>query len=128
MVVAFATENRMARWQVERQILGVDHAQIGARLAAHWAFPEPITNVIAFHHDFAAAPESTRWLAAVVALADALCNEDETSSLYEGAQVETIEATVVLLGLAPDALGTIVDETRADAARDLLVLETLSRY
>ena len=128
MVVAFATENRMARWQVERQILGVDHAQIGARLAAHWAFPEPITTVIAFHHDFAAAPETSRWLAAVVALADALCNEDETSSLHEGAQVETIEATVVLLGLAPDALGTIVDETRADAARDLLVLETLSRY
>ena len=127
-VVAFATENRMARWQVERQILGVDHAQIGARLAGHWAFPDPITTVIAFHHDFAAAPENSRWLAAVVALADALCNEDETASLHEGAQVETIEATVALLGLAPDALGHIVDETRADAARDLLVLETLSRY
>ena len=67
-------------------------------------------------------------LAAVVALADALCNEDETSSLSEGAAVETIEGTVALLGLAPDALGRIVDETRADAARDLLVLETLSRY
>ena len=128
MVVAYATENRLARWQVERQILGVDHAQIGAKLAGHWAFPEPITTVIASHHAYDTAPESARWLAAVVALADALCNEDETSSLSEGAHVETIEGTVALLGLAPDALGRIVDETRADAARDLLVLETLSRY
>ena len=48
--------------------------------------------------------------------------------MCEGAHVETIEETVALLGLAPDALGRIVDETRADAARDLLVLETLWRY
>lgn len=128
MVVAYASENRMARWQVERQMLGVDHAQIGARLAGHWAFPQPITTVIEFHHEFAAAPDGSRWLAAVLALADALCNEDETSSMGEGSQVETIEETVALLGLAPDALGRVVDETRADAARDLLVLETLSRY
>jgi putative nucleotidyltransferase with HDIG domain len=128
MVVAFASENRIARWQVERQMLGVDHAQLGARLAAHWAFPEGITRVIEFHHDFAAAPAPAQWLAAVVALADALCNEDEASSMCEGAQVETIEGTIALLGLAPDALGLIVDETRADSARDLLVLDTISRY
>jgi putative nucleotidyltransferase with HDIG domain len=128
MVVAFATENRMARWQVERQLLGVDHAQLGARIAVHWAFPEAITNVIEFHHDFMSAPAPSRWLAATVALADALCNEDDTANMCEGAHVETIEEAVALLGLAPDALGRIVDETRADAARDLLVIETLWRY
>lgn len=127
-VLAYAKENRMARWQVERQMLGVDHAQLGARLAIHWAFPEVITSVIEFHHDFASAPTPSRWLAAVVALADALSNEDDASTMCEGAHVETIEEAIALLGLEPDALGRIVDETRADAARDLLVIETLWRY
>jgi putative nucleotidyltransferase with HDIG domain len=127
-VLARAAETRMARWQVEQEVLGVDHAQIGARLAGHWAFPEAITTVIAFHHDFASAPPPLHWLSAVVALADALCNEDETANLCEGAHVGTIEETIALLGLPADVLGRIVDETRADSARDLLVLQTIGGY
>ena len=128
VVVARMNEDRVARWQVEREVFGVDHAEIGARLAGHWAFPKAITSVIAFHHDFTSAPEETQWLAAVVALADSLCNEDETSAMGEGARVGTIEEAIALLGLAPDALGQIVDQTRADSARDLLVLETIGGY
>lgn len=128
MIVARAAEERVGRWQIEREVLGTDHAEIGARLADHWAFPESITTVIAFHHEFAAAPEASRWLAAVVALADSLCNEDESAAMGEGARVGTIEEAIALLGLAPDALGQIVDETRSDSARDLAVLETIGGY
>jgi putative nucleotidyltransferase with HDIG domain len=128
MVLAHAVEHRMARWQVEREMLGVDHAEIGARLAGHWAFPQTITTIIHHHHDFAAAPPQAQWVAAVVALADALCDEDETSSMYEGAHVGTVEESIALLGLPPDSLGPIVDETRVDSARDLLVLATIAPY
>jgi HD-like signal output (HDOD) protein len=127
-VIARATEDRVPRWQAEREMLGVDHAQIGAQLAEHWAFPAPIITVIRFHHDFAAAPPETQWLAAVVSLADSLCNEDESATMGEGARVDTIEEATAFLGLAPDALGRIVDETRADSARDLMVLETIGGY
>ncbi|MBM3217797.1 MAG: HDOD domain-containing protein [Candidatus Rokubacteria bacterium] len=128
MVMARVAEDRVARSHVEREIFGVDHAEIGARLAMHWAFPKTITPVIACHHDFASAPEEAQWLSAVVALADALCNEDETSAMGEGSRVGTIEEAIALLGLAPDALAQIVDQTRADSARDLLVLETIGGY
>jgi len=128
MVLARAAETQMARWQVERELLGVDHAEIGARLAAHWAFPETITTIIAFHHQYEAAPPDTRRLCAVIALADALCNEDEKTSMCEGAHVGTIEETIALLSLPPDALGRIADETRTDSARDFLVLETIAGY
>jgi putative nucleotidyltransferase with HDIG domain len=126
--IARAAEERVGRWQIEREILGTDHAEIGARLADHWAFPESITTVIAFHHEFSAAPEASRWLSAVVALADSLCNEDESAAMGEGARVGTIEEAIALLSLPPDALGTIVDETRAESARDLAVLETIGGY
>lgn len=128
MVLALAAEKRLPRWQVERELLGIDHAQIGARLAVHWSFPEEIATVIKFHHDFAESPDESRWLSAVVALADSLCNEDEPSNLYEGAHVGTIEEAIALLELAPDALGRIADETRVASARDLSVLETVGRY
>jgi len=128
LVASVASEKRLARWRVERDVLGIDHAQIGARLAAHWSFPEAVTTVIAFHHDFASAPTEARWLAAVIALGDALCNEDEMAGMGEGAYVGTIEESIALLGLAPDALGQIVDQTRCDAARDLAVLEAIGGY
>jgi HD-like signal output (HDOD) protein len=126
MVASRAAEDRVGRWQVERELLGVDHADIGARLSEHWTFPEAITTVIACHHDFAAAPPEVQSLAAVVTLADSLCNGDEGATLSEGPRVGTIEA-IATLGLAPTGLGRIVDETRADAARDLLMLETTGR-
>jgi HD-like signal output (HDOD) protein len=128
VIVARVAEDRVARWEVERELLGMDHAEIGGKLAEHWAFPPMITTVIAHHHDFMAAPEEARWLAAVVALADSLCNEDESATMGEGARVGTIEEAVALLGLAPDALASIVDETRAASARDLLVLESIGGY
>jgi putative nucleotidyltransferase with HDIG domain len=127
-IMARAREDRIARWQVEREVLGIDHAELGGRLAGHWAFPDAITTVITYHHDFNAAPPAYRWLAAVVALADALCNEDESASMGEGSYAGTIEETIALLRLPPDVLGRIVDETRVDATRDLMVLETISVY
>jgi putative nucleotidyltransferase with HDIG domain len=128
LVLARAAEGRLARWQIERDILGVDHAEIGARLAGHWAFPEGVTSVIAFHHDFVAAPPPSRWLAAVVALADSLCNEADGATMGEKSPLETIEEVITLLAIPADALGRILDESRAGSARDLLVLETISGF
>ena len=46
--------------------------------------------------------------------------------MREGAHVDTIEMAIAMLGLPADALGRIVDETRPDSARDLLVLEAVA--
>ena len=40
----------MERWEAERQIFGVDHAQLGAYLFSLWGFPEPVITAVAFHH------------------------------------------------------------------------------
>jgi putative nucleotidyltransferase with HDIG domain len=37
--------------QCEREIVGADHAKVGAELAAAWNLPEEVAKVIAFHHD-----------------------------------------------------------------------------
>ena len=35
----------------EREVLGMDHAEAGALLAANWSFPQPIIEVIRVHHN-----------------------------------------------------------------------------
>lgn len=35
---------------IEREVLGVDHVEVGARIAAHWRFPDAVVAAIAGHH------------------------------------------------------------------------------
>ncbi|MBI4776355.1 MAG: HDOD domain-containing protein [Deltaproteobacteria bacterium] len=38
--------------EAEREVLGMDHAQVGGEVARKWGLPETIRNPIAGHHDF----------------------------------------------------------------------------
>lgn len=52
----------------ERALLGMDHAEAGALLAAEWSFPQAIVEVIRDHHD----PKPEDFLANLIHLADLL--------------------------------------------------------
>lgn len=52
----------------ERALLGMDHAEAGALLAADWSFPETIVDVIRGHHD----PKPEDFLPNLIHLADLL--------------------------------------------------------
>jgi putative nucleotidyltransferase with HDIG domain len=42
--------------EAERELLGCDHAEVGAAVARHWGFPEPVTYAIEYHHSPAPEP------------------------------------------------------------------------
>ena len=42
--------------EAEREVLGMDHAELGAKIGEKWNFPEEILRVIAYHH----RPEETK--------------------------------------------------------------------
>ena len=67
----------------ERQVLGVDHALLGAALARQWNFPEVIVGAIAFHHTPDRAPRD-RQLTHLVALANLLCMSMGVGPAAEG--------------------------------------------
>ena len=57
----------------ERQVLGIDHARLGGRIAANWNFSSAIVTTIENHHlvdALKAIPEET----AMVYLADSMCS------------------------------------------------------
>jgi HD-like signal output (HDOD) protein len=60
--------------EVERVLLGTDHAETGGWLAKKWCLPEGMVAVIRWHHTPCHAPEEYRGLAGVCHLANYLCN------------------------------------------------------
>lgn len=58
--------------QAEKQVLGIDHCEVGSAIAQHWNLPDDLASAIRDHHQPSRAGEA-RDLASIVHLADALC-------------------------------------------------------
>lgn len=73
--------------QAERDALGVDHAEIGARLAESWRLPPALVEPIRHHCDPSGAPEEHLMKAKCVALgalaADAMMSPDDPTRIPE---------------------------------------------
>ena len=59
----------------EQEILGFDHAELGALVLGGWRFPQLILECIRWHHSPHRSNEDARMTASAVALADFLCNQ-----------------------------------------------------
>jgi putative nucleotidyltransferase with HDIG domain len=58
--------------EVEREVLGADHAELGEQLAVRWNLPREISGACRWHHQPDSAPSATlRYLATVIQVADA---------------------------------------------------------
>jgi HD-like signal output (HDOD) protein len=44
-------EGGTARIEAERMVLGLDHAEVGARLCERWSFPDVLVDAVRFHHE-----------------------------------------------------------------------------
>ena len=49
--LAHVTSHGEAPLDVERELLGLDHAEVGAMVAAHWRLPTRLVEAIAHHHE-----------------------------------------------------------------------------
>lgn len=67
----------------ERKLVGIDHAEIGKRLATHWSLPDNLIHGIACHHEPMAADPEHRSLACVVYTASQLVRRAGVMS-YDG--------------------------------------------
>lgn len=65
-------ESKRPLWQVEQEILGTTHAQVGAYLMGLWGLPDPIVESIAFHHSPSQCPDRDFSGLTAVHAADAL--------------------------------------------------------
>ncbi|MBN2073810.1 MAG: HDOD domain-containing protein [Actinobacteria bacterium] len=72
-VIKEVNKNKKFMYQAEAEVLGTDHAEVGAALATRWDFPEDIQESIKYHHEVGAAKKH-RLLTSVVHIADVMAN------------------------------------------------------
>ncbi len=58
--------------EAEKEIIGIDHAELGARVAEKWSFSSHMVNIIRNHHDPDKAPPNDLSIP-IIYLADSIC-------------------------------------------------------
>lgn len=61
-------------YRAEKTMLGLDHAQVGQKIAEKWQFSSPIRQAIAYHHRPAEAATEARTLVAIISVANVYIN------------------------------------------------------
>ncbi len=64
-------------WEVERDVLGASHAEVGGCLLGLWGVPEPIVEAVAWHHRPGDCPAAGFSALTAVHAADALAGGDD---------------------------------------------------
>jgi HD-like signal output (HDOD) protein len=59
--------------ELEREIVGMDHQQLGMALAEQWKFPRPCQLVAGYHHNPTTLSDQNRLLVTLVYVADTIC-------------------------------------------------------
>lgn len=93
----------------ERGMLGFDHADLGARIAAAWRFPAPLVEAIGLHHrplDATVAPA----LAHTVATADTACLMIAAGAGPESVPLAVDPASLDAVGITPERLVVLIAE------------------
>ncbi len=120
-VLGFRDEQDCLLMEAEQNILGFDHAVIGARVARHWKLPEAVVNAIAYHHNLMDVVSS---LSELVHVSDILCRGLDIGHGGDDL-IPVINMTAMKrLGLSwsslPDCLGEI---ERLNSFADLLIVQ-----
>ena len=96
--------------EAEKQILGVEHAEIGGRLLARWNFPENLVRAVWHHHDPVKAQPVQR-LAACVHLGNLLAHYLGHGYGHQAYATRCRSEALELLGLKPGDLEQFLIKT-----------------
>lgn len=104
-----AVERHVPFHHVEAEVLGFDHAELGARVASAWSFPPQLEEAIRFHHDPVAATLRPR-LACIVHVADAACMMFGPGIGADGLAYEVSTYALETLDLGANHLLQVMDQ------------------
>lgn len=93
----------------EQEVLGMDHAEVGAEIMAHWNLPAELVAPARYHHRPGAA-EGSRRLVDVVHVADTVCLMAGIGAGREGLHYVPSRESVARLGLTVGKIEALVSE------------------
>jgi len=101
----------------EQEVLGTDHAEIGALMLESWSFPPKLVSAVRWHHDPDSAPETSS-MTDIVHVANVLCLMIGIGIGVEGLHYEPSVLATKRLGIKPTQLELIASQT-LEWAKDL---------
>lgn len=108
-LLSLIREKDMSMLDAEKELLGTDHAQVGAWLAKSWFLPERLVEPIACHHDITSA-FSFSLVASIVHFADVLVKASDFGFSGDDSVPLIQPAAWEMLGMTESLLAEIVDE------------------
>jgi len=94
----------------EQEVLGTDHAEIGALMLESWSFPPSLVAAVRWHHDPDSAPETSA-MTDIVHVANVLCLMIGIGIGVEGLHYEPSVSATKRLGIKPTQLELIASQT-----------------
>jgi putative nucleotidyltransferase with HDIG domain len=94
----------------EQAVLGIDHAEIGAKILESWGLPEEIVSAVRWHHDPDAA-DATSTLIDIVHVANVLCLMIGIGVGREGLQYRPSPVVTKRLGIKSAHLEKVASHT-----------------
>jgi len=98
---------------IEREMLGIDHAEMAYLLMKQWNLPESINLPIRFHHDPAQCPFEHLNTAAMVNIADYLAHASDIGS-SGNLGIARPDTAITGLGISADCMHSIMEQLKED--------------
>jgi putative nucleotidyltransferase with HDIG domain len=113
----------MSFYQAEMELLGVSHAEIGAKLAEYWYLPANLVEVIAQHHEFQVEGDFARQTA-LIQISDMLARKYHVGNGGDGLIPDVDPLCWKSLDLDPNQIDAWEQDIRAeiDKGKELLNL------
>lgn len=107
--------------ELEQEIIGCDHQELGAALAAKWKFPRGLQTVLGYHHRVTALSAEHRMLPAMVYVADCLCCQEHFGFHLTG-ECQLVDAEMLdSIGLTQEGF----EQVRAELAEQVEASESI---
>lgn len=95
--------------QVEKEVLGFSHDEVGGMILKHWNFPEDIIAAVSHHHTFDVEKHSDTEL--IIALSDTLSNFMGTATFSDGVYYSGFGGLTSYFRLRLEDIETILSHT-----------------
>ena len=107
--LVLAQEQRQPLHVAEQEVVGADHARIGAWLGSKWNLSEDLVQAIRWHHDPFSAPPEHWELTALCHVANYVCNQQKIGDGGDLTEPQWIQGVWKELGLSVADISLVVD-------------------
>jgi len=124
-ILQYSRENNVHIVEAEEEILGTNHAQIGAWLARKWMLPSFLVNGILYHHDTENAPEEFLEAIAITHISDFICLKGKIGYSGNGSLPKFSGNVWKELGLNSKSLAEILDRANEESNNSMVMLSIM---